>query len=101
MRVLKKIGIMQKLLLNQQYKILNVFLEEGQGENKIFRQNDKSFQNILNQIRVGKLDENSKKILSLNINKPKIYIQEKNKINLVVDQKYFPISSNKVSGKHK
>ena len=27
-------------------------------------------------------NENSKKILSLNINKPKIYIQEKNKINL-------------------
>ena len=26
--------------------------------------------------------ENSKKILSLNINKPKIYIQEKNKINI-------------------
>ena len=27
-------------------------------------------------------NENSKKILSLNINKPKIYVQEKNKINL-------------------
>ena len=31
--------IIQKLLINQQYKILNVFLEEGQGKNKIFLQN--------------------------------------------------------------
>ena len=39
LRALKKIGIIQKLLLNQQYKILNVFLEEGRQKNKIFRQN--------------------------------------------------------------
>lgn len=39
---------------------------------KIFRQNDTSFQNILNQIRVGKLDENSKKILQDLSQKPNL-----------------------------
>lgn len=39
---------------------------------KIFRQNDTSFQNILNQIRVGKLDENSKIILQNLAEKPNL-----------------------------
>lgn len=39
---------------------------------KIFRQNDTNFQNILNQIRVGKLDENSKNILQNLAEKPNL-----------------------------
>lgn len=39
---------------------------------KIFRQNDTTFQNILNQIRVGKLNENNKKILQNLSQKPNL-----------------------------
>ncbi len=51
------------------------------GFNLILSESLKEFKNEnINAILFD--NENSKKILSLNINKPKIYIQEKNKINL-------------------
>ena len=66
---------------NENFTNALVELKTFFGFNLILYENLSEFKNEnINAILFD--NENSKKISSLNINKPKIYIQEKNKINI-------------------